>query len=152
LDHVEIEGDTATFELRRIHRAHMRVDAGAFEPAHESERQSLLVTRRGEDFKTEWPPAGEMGEVRALETVAGLAEEGEGPRKRGAIAARPVGHRRSPGAGHDVGTHDAGKRCKQVPLARISGHAMCGEIAAVEIAGGALVAIEEIGVVDPLEI
>ena len=45
-----------------------------------------------------------------------------------------------------------GKRRQQFALARIGRHAVRGKIAAVEIAGGALVEIEKIVVIDPFEV
>ena len=53
---------------------------------------------------------------------------------------------------HDVGAHAPGNGASNSRSRALAGDAVCREIATVEIARGALIEVEEIGVVEPFEI
>ena len=102
--------------------------------------------------KPKRPAAGAMDQLRALERVAGLREQGEARRSLARSRPEPsvtggdqvpsmMSARTAPGNGASSSRSRAFGR-----------HAVRRQFAAVEIAGGALVEIEEIIVVDPFEV
>src|SRR5262249_48106583 len=100
----------------------------------------------------EWLARADIGQLGAFEVKAGSPEERKGAAEVVAVTPRTVSDRRGPSAIHDVGAHGHRKWLQEFALALTGGNAMRRQIASVEIAGSALIQIEEIIVVDPLGI
>ncbi len=105
LDHVEIKGETTTFELHRVDDAHARRDARALKALREQQREPLLVTRRDHELEGEGATGLALDQLRAAQVVAGGGKQRQRALERGAVAAGAVAHRRRPGAVEDVRTH-----------------------------------------------
>src|SRR5262249_14411861 len=152
LHHVEIKTNATALELRRIHRPHARLDADPFQTADESEREALLVAGRGENFERERPAGGDAGQLRPFEFIAGGLEQCEGAAEGVAVTARTVSHGWGPRAVHHVGAYGIRERLQELALSLVGGNAVRREVTTIEITCSALVQIEEIIVVDPLEV
>ena len=110
LHHIEIERDPTALELGGVDGPHARLDAGFLEIARESERESLLVARRGQYFEGKGPTRPDMGQLCAFELVSGCFEQRESASQVGTVAALAIGCWRRPGAIHDVGAYRIRKR------------------------------------------
>src|SRR5207237_9413949 len=123
-DHVEIKGEPALIELHGIDHPHRGLDAGALQVALKGQRDSLVITRRYEDFEAERRLCRALPQHRPVEIVAGPGQPGQRAAKRRAVAPRAVAYGKSIAAVENIGLYMGREWLEQLAFAIVRGPAV----------------------------